>query len=311
MKKCSVLFSVLILFTVVLSFPALAQQQQPDVYDYEWYLHLAPNEEGKAYLAFWCDNAPIQLQHNPAKDSMPYYWDICYSYEETNGVDFHVERVTEVFFNEENEICDVFVSEGQACEFFVRGSVISAGMTGGTNIIRPASSDTGFGIAVSGTDANGNERTFGFYVPLSQEIQKNYVLADVTAENIPEEGKAFMQLCPSENPAPLLVASDAFGGGNGWFYGFTMENQSEISFTPAELIELFFVGEQCTSRFVYPAETMVNDWGYPAEYRQGESASFGGGMPEQSVTGVGYLLRGVDENGNELEFTTYVELERK
>ena len=310
MKKRTVWMITVILMMAALCVPAMAQQQT-DVYDYEWYLQPAPNEEGKAYVAFWCNDAPVQLQYNPNKDSMPYYWNVTYSYEEINGIPFHVERVTEVFFNEENQVSDVFVSTGEGCRSFCRELVIAPHVVCGTNIVRPACSNTGYGIAVSGTDEKGNELTFGFYVPLSQEIKISYTLEDVTAPQTPEEGKAFLSLTPSENPAPLLIASDAFGGGNGWFYGFAIENTSDISFTPVELVEVYFYEGYNVYQSAYSAETMVNDWGYPAVYEKGATAHFGGGMPQQDVDMVGYLLRGTDANGNELEFTTCVELERK
>lgn len=302
---------------VVLCFVALvlicmnrACAQQEDVYDYEWYIQPAQREEGKAYLSFWCDNAPVKVTHAPDHQDMPYFWDIYYQYEESNGVAFKVERVTEVFFNEKNEVRDVYVSTGAGCSRFCRSITIQAGEMGGTNIIRPVSSDTGFGVAVSGTDANGNELTFGFYVPLSQEIQKNYTLSDVTKTTAKEEGKAYMALVPTENPAPLLKNAEPFDGGNGWFYGFEMSNQSNVAFFPDELIEVGFYNGHMSWKTTYSA-AQLTEWGAPAVYEQNVAWTMTGGMPEQDVSGIGYLLNGTDANGNELEFTTYIELERK
>ena len=54
-------------------------------------------------------------------------------------------------------------------------------------------------------------------------------------------------------------------------------------------------------------EEMV-DWGAPEIYEGGMSWQMTGGMPQQEVLGIGYILSGIDANGNELEFSTYVEL---
>ncbi|MBR3873484.1 MAG: hypothetical protein IKJ26_04850 [Clostridia bacterium] len=304
-----VVLCVLMLAVISLTM-GFACAQQEDVYDYEWYIQPVQREEGKAYLSFWCDNAPIKVNYAPDRQDMPYFWDVFYQYEETNGVAFTVECITEVFFNEENEVRDVFVSTGPACSRFCRNITIQPWEVGGTNINRPVSSDTGYGVAVSGTDANGNELTFGFYVPLSQEIQKNYTLDDLTKKIEKEDGKAYMVLSPTENPAPLLEKSDSFGGENGWFYGFEILNQSEVAFTPDELIELCFYKGYVSWQSVYSAQQMT-DWGAPAVYEPNTSWVMTGGMPQQDVSGVGYLLTGTDANGNKLEFGTYIELERK
>ena len=53
------------------------------------------------------------------------------------------------------------------------------------------------------------------------------------------------------------------------------------------------------------------EWFAPEVYEKDSTWQLVGGFPEQDIEGVGYVLRGVDANGNELEFMTYIELERK
>ena len=307
MKKFGVSCLVLLVLISALGL-SCAQTTQRGVYDYEWYQAPVPNEEEKAYLEFWTQNAPVKLRYY--EDDADYKWNIEYGFQEINGIDFHLERITEVFFNADHEITDVYVSEGDVLAFYWENAMIPGGMGSGHNMYRPVSGDCGYGVSFLGTDAKGNELAFGFYVPLSQEIEKIYEIEELRAAAQKQESQAFLPLTPISNPAPLLIEDANFGGENGWFYGFSVENKSDVAFTALELIEQFFDQDACINKLVYSADQMT-EWGAPAVYQTGDTWQLMGGMREQDVDAVGYVLRGTDANGNELEFMTCIELERK
>lgn len=286
---------------------AFAKEQE--IYDWEWYQTPQPNEQGKAYVEFgYVGEVPVKLTPTPDWDVATHKWVVQFEYHETNGIDFLVERFTQVFFGEDHQPHAVFAFEGrEQCAQVLNDAMIRANENGiyGTN--RPVADEIGYGVAISGTDANGHARTFGFYIPLSHEegsIHTPESLLEVPTQ-LPDQ--AFLRLIPVEDPAPLLVASENFDGGNGWFYGTTILNVSDIAFTPTQLQEIVFVMDGTTGSSVFSQEQMV-EWGAPEVYEQGTNWEMSGGMPQQDVLGIGYILTGIDANGNELEFSTYLDL---
>lgn len=302
-----------VVFSLLLTFGAVSlAEDRVDVYEWDWYQQPAEKQEGKAYLEFWTPTSPAQLIENTEREVTPYVWNTAYTVTETNQIDFTVERVTEVYFTEDHKPSDVYAMTGEACVAFCEAITIPGGTGFGYTINRPVSADIGYGVAVSGKDAKGNELTFGFYIPLSQEVQKTYTVDMLKQTAEPEEGKAFMVLTPSENPATLLNSTEYFpDGGYGWFYGFTIQNKSDVPFTATEMLELQFKGDAIMYENRVGTD-FFKQWGYPDVYEGDAVGEYGGGLPALSGhTGMGYVLRGVDANGNELEFYTFIDLEQK
>lgn len=291
---------------------AVAEENQPLIFEWEWYQTPQPYEEGKAYIEFaFVEEVPVKLTPAVDWEGVSHYWQILFEYRETNGIDLMVDTFTQVFFGEDHQPHAVFSFEGrEECAEMILDATMYGGEAGVYGTRRPVADEIGYGVAIAGVDENGNERTFGFYIPLSHEEGTVYTPEMLLEVRRQAAGEAFLRLIPVENPAPLLIADENFDGGNGWFYGASFLNVSEVAFTPVKLTEIVFCADGSTSMYSIPQEEMVG-WGAPETYESGMSWEMTGGMPQQDVLGIGYILSGVDANGNELEFSTYVELEQE
>ena len=113
-------------------------------------------------------------------------------------------------------------------------------------------------------------------------------------------------MTPREAVSPLVI-TDQFDKGAGWFWGFLAHNGTDLPFTATELVEVLFDFNGDAYPSVYDEEQLTG-WGYDLSFAT--DWDFGSGIPVQDVQSAGYILRGVDENGNELSFHTYIELEQ-
>lgn len=193
-----VVYGLLPLFSAP-AIPALVEQNvkpteqaiKPANYPRKWYQQHAVNEEGKAYLKFEIGETPIKMREVRNQD-YEYGWQILFNFSEINGVSFTVDKLTQVFFNPDNSIETIGCLTGDECERYWDRHVIEANSYHDFNTDPPTSSANGYGIALEGVDANGNELAFGFYVPLSTELAETFKPADFQLDSKPEEGKAFI-----------------------------------------------------------------------------------------------------------------------
>lgn len=304
--KLKWLLSLVCMVLVLACGCALAENMPGDVYDLEWYQTAQPETEGAAYLNFFIRYNPVRISHTPGDEGMPYRWNIWYGYENLGSADFTPTQVTEVYFDENGKVADVFVTSGVGLNIFFNDNILKVGDARGYNVIRPAGSDTGYGAAIRGVDANGNELVFGVYVPLSQEVEIRYTIDMLQQPNEREEGKPFIVMTPREAVSPLVV-TDQFDKGAGWFYGFLAHNETDLSFTATELVEVLFDFNGDAYPSVYDGEQLTG-WGCDLSFAT--DWDFGSGIPVQDVQSAGYILRGVDAEGNEMSFHTYIELEQ-
>ena len=271
----------------------------------EWYREPAENIEGQAYLHISPWQSPVLL--TPVEDApFPYVWNVVFSMEETNGVPFTITRMTEVFFDENGDIGDVYVmGQAEAADFF-QDEALQPHKTYGYNIGRPVCGDTGYGLALEGVDENGNERAFSLYVPFSQEIEKTLTPEDF-APAVQEEGKAFIAMTPESNPFPL-VKDDFFDGGQGWYFNMEIQNETDIPFTPEQMtLALFSEGEMYS--VINMPGSLVQEWLGAERFVKGESSlSYRDAACLQPVDQMGLRLTGTDAQGNELVFAVLVDL---
>ena len=271
----------------------------------EWYREPAENIEGQAYLHISPWQSPVLL--TPVEDApFPYVWNVVFSMEETNGVPFTITRMTEVFFDENGDIGDVYVmGQAEAADFF-QDEALQPHKTYGYNIGRPVCGDTGYGLALEGVDENGNERAFSLYVPFSQEIEKTLTPEDF-APAVQEEGKAFIAMTPESNPFPL-VKDDFFDGGQGWYFNMEIQNETDIPFTPEQMtLALFSEGEMYSA--INMPGSLVQEWLGAERFVKGESSlSYRDAACLQPVDQMGLRLTGTDAQGNELVFAVLVDL---
>lgn len=277
----------------------------PPDFPAEWYREPAENIEGQAYLHISPWQSPVLL--TPVEDApFPYVWNVVFSMEETNGVPFTITRMTEVFFNENGEIGDVYImGHAEATDFF-QDEALQPHKTYAYNIGRPACGDTGYGLALEGVDENGYERAFSLYVPLSQEIEKQLTPEDF-APAVREEGKAFIAMTPESNPFPL-VKDDFFDGGQGWYFNMEIQNETDIPFTPGQMTLALFSKGNMYSVINMPG-SLVQEWLGAERFVKGESSlSYRDAACLQPIDQMGLRLTGTDDGGNELTFAVLVDL---
>ena len=271
----------------------------------EWYREPAENIEGQAYLHISPWQSPVLL--TPVEDApFPYVWNVVFSMEETNGVPFTITRMTEVFFNENGEIGDVYImGHAEATDFF-QDEALQPHKSYAYNIGRPACGDTGYGLALEGVDENGYERAFSLYVPLSQEIEKQLTPEDF-APAVREEGKAFIAMTPESNPFPL-VQDAFFDGGQGWYFNMEIQNETDIPFTPGQMTLALFSKGNMYSVINMPG-SLVQEWLGAERFVKGESSlSYRDAACLQPIDQMGLRLTGTDDGGNELTFAVLVDL---
>lgn len=271
----------------------------------EWYREPAENIEGQAYLHISPWQSPVLL--TPVEDApFPYVWNVVFSMEETNGVPFTITRMTEVFFNENGEIGDVYImGHAEATDFF-QDEALQPHKSYAYNIGRPACGDTGYGLALEGVDENGYERAFSLYIPLSQEIEKQLTPEDF-APAVREEGKAFIAMTPESNPFPL-VKDDFFDGGQGWYFNMEIQNETDIPFTPGQMTLALFSKGNMYSVINMPG-SLVQEWLGAERFVKDESSlSYRDAACLQPIDQMGLRLTGTDDGGNELTFAVLVDL---
>ena len=170
----------------------------------------------------------------------------------------------------------------------------------------PADGSIGYGIAVEGEDDNGNSLTFKLYIPLSSEIRERMMPEDFTKETEPQEGQAYLTVEPIEEPT-YLTRDAFFEGGEGWYYGFKLQNESDVAFTPESIMDTFFSNGEQMNQVIMPA--FVFDAG---EMKKGdEPFLYESGAASQDFDQVGVVVKGKDANGNELSFKSILNLKRE
>lgn len=279
------------------------QGPQGERYSWEWFQQPdAQPQEGQAYVELTTAEKPLMLIES-GDDAKPYLWNILIFAQETNGVPFTMEKITEVFFN--NEKLPMYTGEmtGDEIAWYWYTTRLEQGGFVNYSTNRLADGGIGYGVAVEGKDDNGNELTFKLYIPLSGEIRPKLTPEDFTKEAEPQENQAYIRIEPTQDPVGLT--QDAFfQGGQGWYYSFSMQNESDVAFTPESvMIVLFDQGEQ---RLQVVLPTSIFGFG---EMNQGdEPLLYEDAAALQTTDCIGIMLKGTDANGNACAFTSMVHL---
>lgn len=96
-------------------------------------------------------------------EEKPYVWSILLFAQETNGVSFTMEKVTEVYFNNEKLPMQTTEMTANEIEWYWYSTRLEAGGMTSYATDRPADGGIGCGVAIEGKDDNGNELTFKLY----------------------------------------------------------------------------------------------------------------------------------------------------
>lgn len=144
---------------------------------------------------------------------------------------------------------------------------------------------------------------------LTQPVITPYSLAWFQEPDVPEEGKAFVRI--SSDQKPVMAQPNPDGGDrNIWYYQLSFFEQNGIPFTITELITQPFNGDFPKEAIIENEEWLSSVWGdniIPANGIQ----HLGAGMPVQAITHMCVLIKGVDANGNKLEFRGVVEFSQE
>lgn len=144
---------------------------------------------------------------------------------------------------------------------------------------------------------------------LTQLVITPYSLAWFQEPDVPEEGKAFIRISSDQNPVMAQPNPDG-GDRNIWYYQLSFIERNGIPFTITELITQPFNGDYPKEAIIENEEWLSSVWGdniIPANGIQ----HLGSGMPVQSISHMGVLIKGVDANGNKLEFRGVVEFSQE
>ena len=279
------------------------QAPQSSPYSWEWFQQPdAQPQEGQAYVSLTTAEKPLMLTES-GDETNPYQWSILLFAQETNGVPFTLEKVTEVFFNSEKlpMYTGEMIGDEIAWYWYTTRLEGDELISYATN--RMADGGVGYGVAVEGKDDNGNELTFKLYIPLSGEVKPKLTPEDFTKKAEPQANQAFVRLTPVENPATLT--QDAFfQGGQGWYYSVSMQNESDVAFTPESMTEVFFNRGEQQRQIALPTSI----FGFGEMHRGDEPLLYEDAAALQAFDSVGMMLKGTDANGNALTFTTLVRL---
>ncbi len=128
--------------------------------------------------------------------------------------------------------------------------------------------------------------------------------------NDPVSGQAQVVIQASENPAKA-IRSDKFNSGVGWFYSFYLKERNGIEFSVEEYSLTFFYTETRADILKYNSEDLKTWWGGDNTIPARGQRVANGGMPLQQMLGIGVMITGTDEKGNQLEFHDYLELSQE
>ena len=278
-----------------------APSQVESSFPFEWYQQPVSQKEGTPYLEFTPFASTNKLRH-AANQSYEYYWQCSYRVTEKNGFPFTVTHISYTLFTTETQVGYVMEYEGEGVREVCGTPEIPAGGQFANNINIAANNYIGMGIAVCGVDENENELAFGTYLPFSQEIEEvTAKAADYQTSAPKQDGKGYLRLTAIENPVHPVESPEFPNAGRGWFYGYTLANESDISIALTKLEEIAFDanGDELV-RDAYEADDIASFWRISA-LLPGETTDRIGGMPLQDVGFVAYQITYEDANGHEAE----------
>ena len=283
----------------------------------EWYRQ--PNErvEGQAYIAIATPKNPLYAAL--MEDGTGVGWNYEFYFEEQNDIDFIVDEfMVTMFYTETRSFSDRF--DAQELASWWADNTIFAGrqqMYSGTIPRQPM---IGIGIVLAGTDANGNQLAFRYYLELSRELETTPIAQETPTEedaaitemlahykqpNERIEGQAYVNITVAEDPL-RLIRSDRFSNGLGWYYTFMLQEENGIDFIVEEVTDVRFFSETRVDIFTFDP---VDAWNTSVLPGGGDAFRSNGGFHIlDDVLGVGFMITGTDANGNAREFHYYLEL---
>ena len=138
-------------------------------YSLDWFLQEQPNEAGKAYVRLYM-HEPIVKATRGTPSATP-MWRFTLFLKEENGIGFTIQRADYVSFNGQ----EVLMVDSQTEDVLHEGvSVTRIGFNQYRYLPLSFEADdrtTGLGFALFGTDDNGQELSFHFYIPLENEYR--------------------------------------------------------------------------------------------------------------------------------------------
>lgn len=286
-KRCGVLCALLLMLYTL--FACAAAQTDAQL----WEAYQQPNVcvEGQAYLELVPSVQPVRITDG----EMP-IWRFSLFMTETNGIAFIADSVAFTRFDAEHNVLAHVTFEGnEYAASYMPGPEFLPGETLGTTINQPADRTTHYGIALGGTDANGNTCDFRILVPLSHDV---LAAETVDAFRVPGEGSSLIELTPSADP--VYLEEIEFFNGLGWASSLTVSNISDgpVTLTDMRMV-IFTEGEGTLVQLDYSGEALAIFAGVESNVlAPGESISFSDICPYQDLLGYGYRFTAQAEDGS-------------
>lgn len=113
-------------------------------------------------------------------------------------------------------------------------------------------------------------------------------------------------------PVAYLVQSDEFGkGGVGWIVTFSMENVSDVPFTPDHVVAVYYEGERIEEKFKLTYDELLPYMDNPNLCREDSPLHLMFGSNHLNQTHMECVIYGTDGNGHELQFRGRVQFSQE
>lgn len=121
--------------------------------------------------------------------------------------------------------------------------------------------------------------------------------------------RAYISIETDESPV-RAIWSNKFDIGAGWNFPIYFREKSGLRFTIEEVSIAYFSSETAASVRIFDEEILESWWAdliIPANEEKRTNIGFG----LQELVGLGVMVKGMDEHGNQLEFHDYIELSQE
>ena len=294
-----------VVICLLLSLTVACTAQEAAPYSYEWFMQPDDSAPTQACVRVFSHNSPALLTNDHAFDA-EYVRKIQMIIQETAGIPFTIDKVTEVTFGVDNVVLAANDYIGDEVLMLMPSRTVTKDYSLGFLVHMILSSgETAFGVAVEGKDERGNALTFTGLVPLSYEVNEVLTRTHFTCGAAQEAGKPFIAITTAESPIPQ-VYNPVFAGDYGWDYFYSIENVTDEPFTVSRIVEAFLIGENVV-HFTEYGTAQFDDWGVSREFVTGDPFCGGSGANvQQGFDELGLLVEGTDKDGNALTFAALI-----
>lgn len=274
----------------------------PADYPLEWYLNPAPNEDSaRAYVQISPFKTPVRLMEVAISPDPS--WPVGFEITEVNGLSFTIDKISLLHFAADRSLLASEVYAARELQEFMN-ITLADGQSSDWNSLTSLQNAAYYCIAVEGTDAKGNQQSFGGAIELINELEELPVRSDFDLSPAPEPGRAHMTLTFEEGEKLLLTrGGNEYTGEDIWEYHLQLENTGDAAFSLNSIEFVYFNGEELFTKAEYTGADFAQ-WCGEAEsaLQPGEKWVFEAFDPAHAMDLLGVRIKGTDGQ-KELTFT--------